>query len=605
MRRTKPGSRAHRIVELLREGAERLGRGLELDELREAWREAEGGEPPKTLTAEVASLKRRGVLEAAGGRPGHTLYAPAGMTGLKAQREDDDAVIVLEALRRGYRRLGRALSTREVAEEVEAGGRALSSDHPNAVKRYLDTLERETVRGPKAARAPKVVRISAEGAAGQPSNHWLPAGAADAEDAPQDLVAPRSRADAIRLAVGRAAADLGRPVSRTELHWWLEWTGAPPAICQALTPGRAGTYLSDTYRTDRHHVGEEGRLHQVTTRLTCHGGAPVRWSLGPASARQEALCRIEDACGAFRLPAELRSIQALERRAGLLRSEVLSELADLRRGLVASRLRDAAGKFDGRALARELLAAGERMERWRDEGDDLTGGQLETRGYALRDRRELLGAAEGLLTFGGGPEAPEVRAVGEAGLVGLQDLQPLLESAARTIGLPPEAGQQLIAKARRFPVEETPGQERFGSPLDNPLSLVDRLDALEALYELVPAVRARSLVREARALLGYSLRDADTVRSLLEDVEGRPGFPREALIVALGLLGEAVPGRDVSAPSYNADCVAAFVLADVFKDFAKTGVPITVPEDTTAEAKRVAATASRRIRGGLLLSAVG
>ncbi|HKK07289.1 MAG TPA: hypothetical protein VKA44_00240, partial [Gemmatimonadota bacterium] len=336
MRKTKPGSRAHRLVELIRQGAERLGRGLELAEIRDAWREAEGSEPPKTLTSEVSSLKRRGVLKAAGGRPGHTLYAPADMTGLKAHRADDNAVIVLEALRRGYRRLGRALSTREVAEEVEAGEREISSDHPNAVKRYLDTLERETVRGPKASRTPKVVRISAEGAAGQPSNHWLPAGAGpdDVEEL-EALVAPRSKADAVRQAVGRAAADLGRPVSRTELRWWLEWTGAPPVLRKALEATRAGTYLADTYRTDQGHAGEEGRLHQITTRMTCHGGAPVRWSLGPATAWQEAMCRVEDVAGAFRLPEELRSIQALERRAALLRSDVLSELADLRRRLVA------------------------------------------------------------------------------------------------------------------------------------------------------------------------------------------------------------------------------------------------------------------------------
>ena len=247
-------------------------------------------------------------------------------------------------------------------------------------------------------------------------------------------VAPRSGSDAIRQAVGRAAARTsGRPIARTELHFWLEWTGAPPAIREALRASRTGTYLSSAYGTDQHHAGEEGRLHQVTTPVTCFGGAPARWSLGPATAWQEAQCRLEDTAWAFRLPEELQSIPALERRAALLRSDGLSELADLRRRLVAARLREVAGEFGGQALAHELLAAGERMERWRDEGDDLTDAQREVRTFALRDRRELLEAAEGLLTFGGGlEEAPEVRAAGEAGLVSLRDLQPLLESAART-----------------------------------------------------------------------------------------------------------------------------------------------------------------------------
>lgn len=604
VRKTKPGSRAHRIVELVREGAERLARGLELEEIREAWREAEGTEPPKTLTSEVSSLKRRGVLKAAGGRAGHTLYAPADMTGIDRQRADDDAVIVLEALRRGHRRLDRALSTREVAEEIEAEERALSTDHPNAVKKYLDTLARETVRGPKASRAPKVVRISAEGAAGQPSNHWLPAGAApDESEELEALVAPRSKADAVRQAVGRAAKDLARPVSRTELRWWLEWTGAPPVLRKALTAARAGTCLSDTYRTDRHHAGEEGRLHQVTTQLTCHGGAPVRWSLGPATAWQEALCRVEDVAGAFRLPEELQSIQALERLAALLRSDVLSGLADLRRRLVMARLRDAAGEFEGRALAQDLLATGERMERWLGEGDDLTSGQRETRTYALRDRRELLGAAEGLLRFDGYMEAPEVRAVGEAGLVSLEDLQPPLESAARTIGLPSEDGQGLIAKARRFPVEEAPGRERFENPLANPLSLVDRLDAVEALYELVPAVRARSLVRDVRALLGYSLRDAEVVRAFLSEVGDRPGFPREALVVALGVAGSRAMRPEVLSAGAGEAHVAALVLAHVLND-PSDALSLVGRRPDTRRRPGWPRAATRRIQAGYLLSAI-
>jgi len=310
----------------------------------------------------------------------------------------------------------------------------------------------------------------------------------------------------------------------------------------------------------------------------------------------------------FRLPEELGSIQALERPAELLRSDVLSKLADLRRRLVAARLRRAAGEFKGRAQARELLAAGERMECWRDEGDDLTDGQRETRTYALRDRRELLEAAEALLTFDGGLEAPEVRAVGEAGLVSLQELQPLLESAARTIGLPAEDGPELIVKARRFPVDDPPGQERFENPLEHPLSLVDRLDAVEALYELVPAVRARSLVRDVGALLGYSLRDAEVVRGLLEKVDGRPGFPREALIVALGLLGRPPAGGVAMAGSdARGDVVAALVLAHVLgstPDRARQAIAGSYAQASGAVRRQVGL-AVHRMDAGLSLSAAG
>ena len=175
--------------------------------------------------------------------------------------------------------------------------------------------------------------------------------------------------------MGRAQADLGRPITRPELAWWLAWPGAAAPIQDALSPSRVGTRLADTHRTDRGHRGEGGALHEVATSYTCHGGAPVRWSLGLPSPREEALCAVEDVAWAFRLPEELRSLQALEHRARLLRSDVLLELADVRRRLVVGRLRAAAGEFEGRALITELRAAGERMGRWHAETPELTDNQ--------------------------------------------------------------------------------------------------------------------------------------------------------------------------------------------------------------------------------------
>jgi hypothetical protein len=46
----------------------------------------------------------------------------------------------------------------------------------------------------------------------------------------------------------------------------------------------------------------------VTTRLTSHGGAPVRWTVGPPTDRDKALCRLEDAAVAYRVPDEVLSI---------------------------------------------------------------------------------------------------------------------------------------------------------------------------------------------------------------------------------------------------------------------------------------------------------
>lgn len=320
MPKTKPGSRAHTIVQVAATLAGRLGRGAEVAQLREAFEQATGSKAPSSFTSEVHSLKKRGLLEVVGGRASHTLLAPAGFEPDQTQRADDEALLVLEALRSVYRRLRRPVSTREVEDELERLELPLAPDNANTVRQHLHTLCRETRRGPKAARKPKARKIDVDGPSGQPTSHWLPAAAEPRSEATPGA---RSKAAAIRLVVGRVQEALGRPATRTEIRWWIDGPGRQTDVSRTLSARYAGRRLSDTWRWDRKADGEAGRLHPVSTPLTCHGGPPVRWSLGPPSLDDAALAHLEDLVAALRPADESESIRRLERRSAALRSEAL------------------------------------------------------------------------------------------------------------------------------------------------------------------------------------------------------------------------------------------------------------------------------------------
>lgn len=62
---------------------------------------------------------------------------------------------MLRAVRSGFKRLRRPLSTREIAAEVKRLGLNPESRSPNAVKKYLETLSKGRIRGARGFRAPR------------------------------------------------------------------------------------------------------------------------------------------------------------------------------------------------------------------------------------------------------------------------------------------------------------------------------------------------------------------------------------------------------------------------------------------------------------------
>lgn len=548
MPETRPGSRAHTILGVATTLTNRLGRGAEVAELREAFEQETGAEAPSSFTSEVHSLKRRGLLDVVGGRASHSLLAPAGFEPDRRQREDDEALIVLRALRAAYVRLSRPVSTREVEEAAGRMVAPFTPDNANTVRQHLHTLCRETVRGPKAARMPKVRKITADGPSGQPTSHWLPA---NVEPERPATAAARSKSAAIRLATGHVQDVLGRPVTRTEIRWWLEGPGGEDAVSSALSSRHVGRRLGKAWDWDRRAVSEAGRLHRVATPLTCHGGPPIRWSLGPPGQSAEALCYFEDLVSTLRPADESESIRRLERRAATLDSPVLQRLADIRRALLAAALREPRTGMGHEEAVSTLAEAADGQRKWvAGDSDARANPKVAAQLRSLDERSSQLEAARAVLRFIPETDLPDLRIVGQAGTATWEELDPALRATSMRLGLDPARSSRLVDAARRFPKTETPGRERFGAAGEHALSVLDRPDVMGLLYDLFRLPRTTALMRDAQLCLGFGLRDGALLRELFEDVPRGDRTARRALVVALGLIGEplaleiAVPEPD-------------------------------------------------------------
>lgn len=602
MSRTRPGSRAHRILQVARRLTGRLGRGALVAELRDEYERATGRPAPSSFTAEVSSLKRRGVLEVVGGRSGRSLYAPAGSE-VDGGRPDDDATRVRTALRAAAGRVGRPVTTREVGRELERRGAELSSSDPNAVKKRLEMLARRTRRGPPGARPPRVIWASQRTETGRPYSLWLPV-----EEGPLPAFprVPPTHSDAVRLAVRRAEEGLGRPVSRRELRGWLARAETPAALRDRLPAREVGTRLTDTGRHDHPRAHQPGRIRAVETPLTCHGGPPLRWSVRPPAPETAALCRMEDTLLVLRPARETRTLQALKARGRVVGEELLPEVAAVRRDLAVSSLREAAGEASAEGVLDRVDEVTGRLWDWYRAGRaELTRDQRQRRRSRLHGRELRAREARGLLRFS--PDASDrgVLGAGQAAAVEIGALRPYADAAARALGLDDRKGARLFEGARRFPAPEPPGRERFGAAGELPLSRVDRPDALLLLFRALNVPRAAGLVGNAALLLGPSLRDAELLRARLAELPPGRTFARHCLLVALGLLGEPVGFEAAVCDPSRPEEVAAWAVAAVAADLEGAAGRIEEADRRArGQARRITDTALRRLEGGYPLSIV-
>lgn len=610
LKRTRAGSRSRRIIEVAIAEVARAGRGLTVADLRAAFERATGSPAPASFTSEVASLHRRGLLDAVGGRSGHTLYAPAGARPPSTE-ELDDVLAVLAALEALWARLGRPVSTREVAREwrerARSQGTAAPARGPNFVRKSLETLSRPRTRGYAGFREPRVVRRTVEMLSGRPSAFWMPARVADA-GAENELIAGwRSQAEEVRYFIRGAHAALGRPAARSEVRWWLEYqapTGHEPYLVRREA---IGTAIDTTVKADRPYAGVRGRVHETRTAFTCHGGAPPRYRLGAASAAELAQCRFEDVAMALRVEDERRSIEALERRGHILQSSAMEDIAWVRRRILRDRLYAAAQTVGVAELRARLRHTGRTLTSWLRTSQRRGGKYAGRQARYVAERTRHVGAALRVLEADIQPLPFEraVLVVGEGAAAPIAAFDELLATAARRKRLSDRQIRTWLDPVRRVPVAQVGGR-RIGSGAPEPLSWLDRADALLAIFGRFRASRTRVLLRTARLLLGEVIRDVGLLREWLRGLTADEGVARRAIIVALGLLGEAVPVEEAVPDPADADDASAWVLATVLAEPDAAEVALDEGSEWVVDAAaHVLVTAQARVRIGYPFSAAG
>lgn len=596
--RTRKNSRARVIVDLIWGLTDHLGRGVAICEIREAFSQKGAGAPP-SLTSEVHSLKRRGVIETVAGRVGHSLFALPGSQ-VSGESDNDEGIQVLRAVRRAWERVGRPLSTREVMDELRRMGEGLPSGHPNGVRKRLETLARARVRGPRNRRDPMVEEVSVDSALGQSVSYWVPAG----EVWTRDTIPPRSKADWIRQAVSTIQRETGVPVERADVYWWYDQLAAEDPMREVMPRKAIGRAFADTLATDEAHPRKIGRLHPVRSPFTCYGGATLRVTSGPPSTMDQRVVHTLHTLDVLRVADELDGIQELRARARTVESEALENIAAVRESVVAAGVSEALRGGDEEDIHERIQGYQVALRAWLSTAS-LRKAQREKRERELRERirhQDALSAARALSM----PTRRIPFRVGQAGLFNLNQLAMPIQSTMTLLGLEGGDGRHLIARARRFPPSDLDAADRFGRAGDVDLALLDRVDVVSELIATMSLARASVLIEQAELILGHTLRDPLVILSALRG-EGRlESMTRQAMIVALGWLGLRVEFDEAVTDPTSYDEVSAWVLSVVLADWGSAEARLRgIQGRVDGPALDVVSTALMRLDMGGLLTAVG
>ena len=626
--RTKPGSRARTILSVFAALANEMRRGVTIAEVRLAYPRFTGQAPPATLTSEAASLAKREILVATGGRSSRTEYAPLGCSIVTAEPHEgrlltatnpvagpeDGAMTVLRAVEALCAELGRPVSTREVAARIARDGARQHTWNANTVRKFLETLSKRRTRGAEGMRAPQVIRVAeARAVSGAPSAHWTPAAAeeqsAESLAAVSGSIAPRSAADALRRAIGQAQAALGRPINEDELAWWLASDASDaggPALRTILPPEKLTATLASLYRGDRRYHGQAGRVHDAWTLYTAHGGPSPYYSLGLPDGRSFAQCWFEDTVASTRVADEVRGLAAVARRATLSQSISLEQLAATRRSALAYLLHWSSSSTHPMELLADAVATRNRLATWLAATPVLSDEQRDWRRRLLAERDEAFRSARVVLETFGDPPRSIPRHANSSTAVRLDSLTPYLEEAAARRRVDVAEAKRWLSGARRFKNLENRTGSRFGALATHPLSVVDRVDALRALYAVVATPKQRAMLTAAEQVLGHVLRDGAWLHARLIALRDHEVVARRALVVSLGLLGTRVdyalacPSRD------DSEDASAWVFSTVLADISNAAAVIgTSGQGARGAAGDVLDTARSRIAMGFALAASG
>ena len=342
----KKESRRSRLLDLLA----RTRRPLRFAELTVAYarRFPEDAGGHEVLSPALGALLYGGEVTRVGSGRGVVRYQLAGRAPRPNAAKQRLPGIVWEIVDRGYREMGAPIATGEIRRRLKECGQ-----WPDRFPRLVAVLDAMAVdpTGPaimsraKTRSTVALRRAPAKPSRGRTPSFWVPAWAP-----PQCAVMAPTAADALRYAIGAASREAGMPVSQRELRWWIAAQPMESWWRRELSPARTGAVLRNVVLRDRERASEPDALHVVDGPLTCHGGAPKRYALGPTTDAAIQACHITDAVAMLDLAVELETRIAL-RQIGLP-AAARRRLERMREGAVRAALSIYCGPLDARAFER-------------------------------------------------------------------------------------------------------------------------------------------------------------------------------------------------------------------------------------------------------------
>ena len=600
-RRSRPdGSRAHRIENAVLTATLDCGHAVDFDAIRQAYNSQNPDSPLTSyeMSNSLGSLVRNfGSVVMMEGYPGRATYrhrdheVPEGPEILRV-------LSILSVVHDLYAQHGRPLTAMQVRSELMTRG-----DHhlASGVTALLSRFSRARRAGPLRWRQPTLTELSVARIAHRPTRCWRPSDApvTDRSDTPRP-----SRFEAVRLGILDAERRLGRPVTVLELWWWRD-AFVDTNVAASVLKGAALTgVLSDVVDDDAPWKGEPGRLQRFANRLTTYGGVSPRYGTVESSGSTQQ-AHFEDAVSVFRAARELAGIELLERQASSTRSPELAALADQRRRALLSAVVELVGTDDLLPLATGAQTAYEELTRWwqaaRTSVSGTTSWARSNQATTLHDDiAAILRAARAQSPDRGSVQISRARLVGSTALVSSVDLAPYTDSVVRRLNREHSAVFQICKRARRFP---PPAEVLEGRRVPHTQNLLDRVDALLALYRTMSAALPGALLTRASVLIGHVIRDPQLLRESL----GAPADPalRHAMLVALSLLGVATSHEDPLGRMSDEADAAAFALATAVADPTNAAVRLRAAQRGLRHTLRaVLEDSARRAESGDLIAVI-
>jgi hypothetical protein len=293
----------------------------------------------------------------------------------------------------------------------------------------------------------------------------------------------------------------------------------------------------------------------VRTPLSSRGAYAPRFATGALTTVQEAACLVEDLAVLLRPQAELHGIEDLRAEAQEIGSRVLLQIADAReRALAESVARAVPPSLRSRdvlAQACALAASGrEVVATWAQEVAPNRPG------YPAGDG-ELQGLARVADMWQGDGAAPEdIVTIDLTTGVAMQDFGALAGEALSVSERGVQYWSTVVREARRVRGPVTGGNS-WDEPSDAQ-SLLDRPDAIVEILRSCHLPMISALADTAIAVLGHVVRDRDLLLRGLESLGAGETMTRQALVVALGLLGSPPPVEIAWVNPYDPDEASAY-----------------------------------------------